>query len=361
MTSQLKPQESNQAEFVKPVSSVEIVATGMITSVGGDVDQTLAAVNAGISASKESDYYNKQFNPIIMSLVPDDALPPLDEALLESDKKLTLRQQRLLRIITPAIQQATEKLQNKPVALMLGGPEKLPGRRSIISDNFLKQIAEQTKVTIDFENSYVFPYGRASGLYALEAAMIHLEQGKSEYVLVGAADTHLDQYLLETLDLKDRLLSEGIMDAFIPGEAATFLLLKSSSSGSAVKIFPPGIAVEPGHLYSDQPYKGDGLADSIREAISNASANDIRTIFASFNGESFHSKEWGVSAIRNQKSFNENSQLMHPADCFGDIGAATGMTNVGLASMGILAGVYRKPALVWASSEMEQRAAICML
>ncbi len=337
--------------------AVEIIAMGMITPVGANAEMTAAAIRSNISSYQESEILNRKLNPMILARVPCDALPELDEEL--ALQGLSSRQKRMLRLATPAMQQLEEKL-TKPVPLMLCGPEKLPGRRSIVSDKFLKQFVMQTKANIDLENSYVFPQGRASSMYALEAAIQILESGKHPQVLIGGVDSYLDLQLLASFDKDDRILAEGVMDGFAPGEAAAFLLLKLADSASSVKLYPPGIADEPGHRYSSEPYKGDGLSKAVAEAISNAPEINIKTIFASFNGENFNAKEWGVASIRNQKFIDNDFDIIHPADCYGDIGAATGPVLMALASIGMLKGYYKKPALIFASSEIQQRAAICI-
>jgi 3-oxoacyl-[acyl-carrier-protein] synthase-1 len=49
--------------------------------------------------------------------------------------------------------------------------------------------------------------------------------------------------------------------------------------------------------------------------------------------------------------------MHHPADSFGDTGAACGPILVGLAALGIKAGYRRAPALVYGSSDRGLRAA----
>jgi 3-oxoacyl-[acyl-carrier-protein] synthase I len=344
--------------FQRPTLPIEITVAGMISSIGANAEMTAASVRSGISAYQESSILNKHFNPMIMSLVPDDALPELEGELKQHT--LTGRQQRMLRLATPSILPLTEKL-DTPVPLMLAGPEKMPGRRSVISDRFLKQLLLQSKAPIDLENSYVFPYGRAGGFYALEAAMQLLESGVYSQVIVGGVDSFLDLYLLDALDCDDRVLAEGVMDGFAPGEAAAFLLLKLADDDSRVKVFPPGLADEPGHRYSGQPYKGEGLVNAVAEALINVRPTTINTVFASFNGENFNAKEWGVAVIRNHQSLDPDFSVIHPADCYGDIGAATAPVLMVLASIGMQKGYYQKPVLVWASSEIQQRAAVYMV
>ena len=58
------------------------------------------------------------------------------------------------------------------------------------------------------------------------------------------------------------------------------------------------------------------------------------------NGENYFAKEWGVSYIRNRSRFDADHGMHHPADCFGDTGAACGPLMVGLAALGIARGYH---------------------
>ena len=343
-----------ETEFKAPTRPIEITALGMISPVGADPIMTATSVRSGISAYEASSVINKRFNPMTMALVPEEALPPLEDELITQN--LSSRQQRMLRLATPALQQLSDALKS-PAPLLLCGPEKMPGRRSVVRDDFLKHLQLQTKAPFDLDNSYVFAEGRAGGFYALEVAMQMLEAGHQQ-VMVGGVDSYLDLYLLATLDGDERILAEGVMDGFVPGEAAVFMLLKLADEQSAVKIYPPGIADEPGHRYSSEPYKGDGLANAIRESLQKAQDIPVNTVMAGFNGENFNAKEWGVAAIRNAAQIDSEFNMLHPADCYGDIGAATGLMLIALACMGLLDGYYQGPILAWASSEIQQRAAV---
>ena len=61
---------------------VYVAGVGMITPVGANAEMTAAAVKAGISTFQETNIYNKDFKPMKMALVPDEALPPLNLSLI---------------------------------------------------------------------------------------------------------------------------------------------------------------------------------------------------------------------------------------------------------------------------------------
>jgi 3-oxoacyl-[acyl-carrier-protein] synthase-1 len=75
--------------------------------------------------------------------------------------------------------------------------------------------------------------------------------------------------------------------------------------------------------------------------------------FAGFNGESFDSKLWGVARLRHTDFFAPTMAIEHPADKFGDAGAATGAILAALAAMSLTTGTRKGPALVWAASDRE--------
>ena len=86
-------------------------------------------------------------------------------------------------------------------------------------------------------------------------------------------------------------------------------------------------------------------------------AAPIACTYASFNGERYWAREFGVARVRNSGHFADAMQMEHPAECCGDLGAAHGPLLACLA-VHALAGGYRPgPCLVYASSDGGDRAA----
>lgn len=339
---------------------VLIVKTGMMTPVGIGTAQTVTSVRAGISRYQESSVYNKRFAPMTLALLPDDALPPLNPDIDATG--LTSRQIRLLRLATPALQEVlADVARTETIPLFLGAPDALPGRALPVTEKFLALLQQQAGVKFNIAASKVFPNGRAAGLLALREAVQLIASGAAPQVLVGGIDSYLDLYLLGTLDLEDRVLAEGVMDGFCPGEGACFLLLSPRVSGvtALAKITGAEIGAEPGHRYSDQPYKGDGLAQTFQGAFAAArtAAGTIKTVYAGFNGENFWAKEWGVAYMRSNDKFAAPFDVEHPADCFGDAGAALGPLMVGIAANNLSKGHVESDCLVWCSSDRAERGA----
>lgn len=352
-----------------PEKGAAIMNMGMITAVGLDAEQTAASVRAGITRFSETSIHNKRFVPFTMAILPDEVLPPL-EAEIDKLTGLTSRQIRMLRLAAPALQAAAETAPDiERIPLYLGVPEALPGRPDPVDDKFLEHLSLQSGVKFNVAESKLFPKGRAAGLLALKEAIEFLESGGNvEYVIVGGVDTYLDLYLLGTLDMQDRILVGNVMDGFIPGEGAGFLLLTGLKNAMTKRLSPLALLTpvasgfEEGHFYSEQPYKGDGLATALSELFAESGiAEPVNEVYSAMNGENHWAKEWGVAFMRNKSFFDPGHGMHHPADCYGDTGAASGILLTALAAIGMKEGYRKSPALVTCSSDYGERAGVAIV
>ena len=335
----------------------------MLTPVGGCAAQTAASIRGGISAYQKSVVYNRQLEPMTLALVPEEALAARDPRL-DDTVGLESALIRMLRLAQPALDETLEHLPKaQDVPLLLATRECGVEKNRPLTEEFLQRLSSLSNRKFHIEDSALFPEGRAGFMFALQAALEYLQEEKYEYVLAGGVDTFLDLHLLGSLDLEGRVLADGVMDGFAPGEGAAFLLLASAGAlrrdalTSFAEIHPPGIAYEEGHRYSTEPYRGDGLATAVRAAVRGDSTGLVRSAFGSLNGENFGAKEWGVAWIRNKERFAEPLLLEYPADCFGDTGAAAGAILTGLAAIGTYKGYLPGPTMVWCSAETGYRAA----
>jgi 3-oxoacyl-[acyl-carrier-protein] synthase-1 len=314
----------------------------------------------GSSANLSSEYFNKKDKPMTAAFVPDDALPELHEELqsvgLKGDEK------RLIRLSSAALTEVKPILpKNIPVAVFLAGPENIPARPSSITPKLIQYIQKQSDISFDLDSSQFLACGRAGVIEAIDLAFKYLSATEAACVLVGGVDTYSNTGLISKLDVENRILANNISDGFALGEAAGFLLLAKTPHKSflPVSISYPGLAEEEGHLYSEEPYKGEGLAKAVSSAIQYSDNTKIDNVFSSMNGESFFVKELGVSSLRNSESFAEGYQVNHPADCYGDVGAATGAILIGLSAIKLKNKKLENKHLVCCSSDMANRAAVC--
>lgn len=345
---------------------IVIVGIGMMTPLGLDAEQTAASVEAGLSAFDQSSIFDRMLEPVVMGVLPDDVLTELNDDL-KDEEFLTSRERRLLRLAQTAIEQATAPLKDevKGLPLYLGLPE-IATPIKLDPKQLLKRLAIQCHDGFDPSTSKAFLLGRGSGLLAVHQAMQVIKQGSVPMALAGGVDRYNDHYVTSIIDDQKRLNTSQRMDGFIPGEGAGFLLLasedyaRSNSLPVIGSIVASGTGEEKGHMYSSEPYRGEGLAMTVQTMLTSTNGRiaEIPTVYSSMNGEDHFAKEWGVTFVRNSKKIKEEFRIEHPADCLGDTGAASGPIMVGLAASAIRTGLVKGPALVYASSDTACRAAV---
>jgi 3-oxoacyl-[acyl-carrier-protein] synthase-1 len=344
--------------------NVVVVGAGLMTAVGLSSSETASSVRAGTARFVESTIFDKRYEPFTIAEVPQDGLPVLAE--FGTAQPLTSREQRMLRLAVSPLRECAHPLGNRPLllSLCLALPE-IETTRPIDRSTFLRALAVQTGSIFDPDRSDASHTGRAGGMIAVGQAVQTIIAGSADFIIAGGVDTYRDPYVLATLDREERVKSSSNWDGFIPGEAAAFLLLASESAATArglttlARISPVAIGFEAGHLYSDEAYKGDGLAGTFARLVQQGAVDaPIADVYSTMTGESHWAKEWGVAVVRTKPAFRDSCAIHHPADCCGDTGAASGPLSVALAALGIQSGYRRSPALAYASSDRGGRAAV---
>jgi 3-oxoacyl-[acyl-carrier-protein] synthase-1 len=274
----------------------------------------------------------------------------------------------MLRLAHVALEQALKPMAGyeTPIPLLLAMPEHHT-TKPIDPKTFLSRLSKQTKATFDLSRSIAAPNGRAAGLMAFRRANALLEANEAEFVLVGGVDSLIDLDVLGTLDMQGRIRNEVNSDGFRPGEGAAFLMLTLASTAAKKGLQPlaqvlgSAMGQESGHIYAQEPYLGEGLAATFTGLFAESSPSmPIGCVFASFNGERYWGKEFGVARLRNSAAFVPDHQMEHPAECFGDLGAAHGIMLAALAVHGVFKHYRQSPCLVYASSDYGGRAALLL-
>src|SRR3989442_9507374 len=246
---------------------VVVVGAGMVTAVGLSAAETAASVRSGTARFAETSILDKRFEPFVLAEVPEDGLPDLAEELAKEG--LTAREGRMLRLAAGALGECLKALPpgEPPPGLSLALPET-ETTRPLEHRVFLERLGRQTKWPFDPKWSDASHRGRAGGLAAIAQASEPIRMGRAKFMLAGGVDTYRDPYVLVTLDMEKRVKSAANLDGFIPGEGAAFLLLASPVAAANAGLAPWGtvstvvLAMETGHLYSKEPYRGDGLAQA---------------------------------------------------------------------------------------------------
>lgn len=337
-----------------------IAGMGLVSPLGASALHTSVAIRAGVSAYQASRYTTALGDAITMAEVPsllfDECSIPVD-----TGEGYNEQQDHIIKMAHMAMAQAClNQPVHAPVPLILAMPEH--GIPTIEHRLFLENLTDNGGHPINSRLIQILPSGRAAGIHGIDFAFAHLRA--YEYSLVGGSDSHSNLARLRELEQANRLLNPGTSNGFAPGEAACFLLLTPHRALAQVRnrhiiaLHPPGLAQEPGHLYSEAPFQGAGLDNAFKKALQKQPEGGIQRIYSSMNGENIWAKEYGVARLRNQKYFAPQCRLEHPADAHGDLGAATGTALIALAAEQLHQSPQEQKYLVYSSSDTALRGAL---
>lgn len=341
-------------------TSVRIVATGARTPLGLRSAPAAAAVRARINGMRE--------HPFMI----DSAGDPMPGAFdVELDPGM-MGPARLLALVEPAIHEAcvplTVALQSSRLRLpvYLGLPEFRPGFTERDAMMVRSGLAQFEGLPIDLSEVTVFLEGHAAGLSALATATAHVQQGVCEACLVGGVDSYFHPETMEWLDANRQLVGSVSRSAFVPGEGAGLCLMMSERAcqrlglDALAAVRRVAIGKETKVIKTAQVCLGQGLTAVIQDAVNGFGppAETINAVICDVNGERYRGEEWGFVCLRLAQYFDDPTGYVSPADCWGDMGAASGPLFVMLACQAAARGYARGTrTLVWASSESGLRGA----
>jgi 3-oxoacyl-[acyl-carrier-protein] synthase-1 len=391
---------------------IVITAVQCMTPLGLDATSTAVAVRAGISALRMSDQFDDtQGEPILEACIPwlpegasdedadqedaeqedpdreDAADEEADEAPLEvvaeegdpeADEERThvyelARQCDESERIGSAARRSLDALlarvfgepggPSRPVTLLLTvAPSDRPGPRyegpegELVSEleTLIRRVGGRTSVD-------VVSTGHAGGLRSLQRAIAGLKRDPSALYVIGAVDSLLALDTLTWLESAERLKSGtfGRHHGLAPAEAVGFVAVETETSarrGRRPLLATVGavtLAQEPHPFVSDTPSRADGLTSACASALQEGGigAHEIGTVLSDLDGEFHRAKEWALAEVRCLGEAGERA-LLHPADCFGSVGASSGVVLLVLAAIGLSRGWFAKPVLVVASDDV---------
>jgi 3-oxoacyl-[acyl-carrier-protein] synthase-1 len=343
------------AEERRDHAEVCVVGVGAQTAVGLTAAATAAAVRAGISGlSEDSGYLDRFGEPVVEARVPE-----IDED--------PARPERIRSLALGAAREAmscfgSSRRELPPVDLILGLPPPRLGRTGDLETGLTPALrAELGVASIEYVQA-----GHAAGLMALETALGRLATGERELCLIGGADSYLAPETLASLEEKGQLHGGENAYGFIPGEGAGFCLIARRATADRLKLLPLARVVtcvsgrESQRIHSDSVCTGKGLTEVFRKALRSlpSSEDKIDQVICDMNGEPYRADEYGFASARLSRRFVDSSEFIAPADCWGDVGAASGPLYMGLAAAAGQKGYAAGPHyLLWASSEGGERSA----
>jgi len=343
--------------------SLAVTGIGMLSPVGLTGLIALHSIRSGVSRLTLQPFPDRVREWIVGSSIPKWVPLVTDERLAAL----------AFDAISAALERADVPLTDADAlgatALILGCPEtgrpgyQFPPAEKGRAADWTRQTVLEAFGTVD-----VVAGGSCSAQFSLGRAADLLAKPSIRRCVVGAVDTQLQLRTIRWHEANSRLKCSYVTDGLIPAEAACFVVVESEATARArgakilARIASVNVAREAATILSDRPNTAAALTKVVRATLAEAGvrSGDVGMVWSDLNGESYRAREWAFTEVR--LGFTASTELMHPADCHGDIGAATDANLLGLAALCHGTGWSDgKPLLVISGSEGGLRAATLLM
>jgi 3-oxoacyl-[acyl-carrier-protein] synthase I len=339
---------------------VQILGIGACTPVGRSVWASAAAARAGVSGFTE--------HPFMLDGVGE---PMRVARALWLDIGIQ-GPERYWALLAPAIEEVIGRVKNrdalKPASLCLAIalPPHRPGRPADLASWLHALVHEHFRGLV--ARIAVYEFGHAAGYSALDDALRGMASSPAAPWIVAGVDSYLAPETLEWIEASDQFHGAGPLNnawGFIPGEAASAVLIGTSASGQRLgleslgDVISVGLGREQKLIKTDSVCTGEGLTAAFRSTLEIlAPGEQIHNVFCDLNGETYRADEYGFTALRTKDHFRAATEFVAPADVWGDIGAAGAPLHIAMAMICHRKRYSRGPtSLTWASSESGERGA----
>jgi 3-oxoacyl-[acyl-carrier-protein] synthase-1 len=337
---------------------IVVVGVGGRTCLGVDLPSSVAAWRAGISGYQEHPYLVDSFlEPMVVAYDTT-----FDLAVTGHNRAIELGVSAAVDALRPLTADGYGQV---PISFLLSTSETRPGLIENFSVSVHAATATRLQAVAAIKGGGSIAGGHAGGLLAMLHASRTLREGSTKFCLVGGIETYLEAETLEWLDERDQLHSEANRFGFCPGEAAAFCLVTTLRTAREhdlvplVELVAIAAAHEPNRIKTESVCLGEGLGEAFRLLFESAPpVGPVDRIIGDLNGERYRGNEYGFAVLRNAGRFRDAADIDTPADCWGDVGAASGPLYVGMVVEAAARGYSKGPlSMVWASSENGARAA----
>jgi 3-oxoacyl-[acyl-carrier-protein] synthase-1 len=332
---------------------IAILNTGLVTSVGLTAPESCTAFRAKITNPTETRFIDSGGKWIMAHQV----------ALEQPWRGLT----KLAKMAALAIDEALQNVARAdwdqlPLLLCVAEAER-PGRTEGLDDKLFGMIQDELGVSFATQSGIV-PHGRVGVAVALAQARALIVKSAVPRVLVAATDSLLTWPTLSHYERQDRLLIERNSNGFMPGEGAGALLV-GAAEGRAGELVCTGIGFgrEAAHIDSGEPLRGDGLAQAFKTGLGEAGCQMHHMDFriTDLSGEQYYFKEAALALSRTMRNLKAEFDIWHPAECTGEMGAASGIAVIATAREAYGKDYAKGPNVLahWAN-DAGQRAAVAI-
>lgn len=335
------------------MSGLVVTATNCITSVGHDGRMTAAAVRACVSRMfKYDEYLDGDDNPITVAQIKGVG----DDSQDAADRMAEVAVFCLENLSMKCFQNNQPRLSKTHLLLGVSSDER-PGRR--FDEHCLYSLQMVLEKWVDKPVLQVVPQGNASMPYAFAQAVEIIKNDPAAVCIIGGIDSLLQRSTLNWFEGAGRLKSEsyGRQQGLIAGEAVGFMVIESQAQARQsvrpvlAHIAGLGLAKEPNTRASNSPGRNSGLTNACHAAMKNIQSKDISAVFGDLNGENSRAMEWSMADMRCFKERHAQRKQCSPANCYGDIGAASGVVLANIVTQGVVRNWLQSPVLLFCSDD----------
>jgi 3-oxoacyl-[acyl-carrier-protein] synthase-1 len=350
------------------MSREEVLVTGigMLTAVGNDAVQTAAAVRASIArlAGWEPGGMSDGEPRVSAGRVPRDYgdRPWLEkfEDILRQPMHEALWDAGLYDLV------ALRERSRGQLGLYLATPRAdRAGVTASAYQEFVAEAKDISSVHARIDHLDFTAYDHAAGIGALQLAVDHLSAEKVDIAIVASVDSLLHTPYLARLAVDGFLKLPQYPHGLLPGEAAAVLVLERARDAAARKasararVGALALDLEKIPLGENHPIRGEGASRAVAAALdADGRAGEIHRVITDMSGERWRAIEWAIVETRCLGVLAPGWQLWHPADCFGDVGAASSIAHAALSARAFARGYAGAGGvLLFAAAHGGQRAA----
>ena len=330
-----------------------ITAANSTTAVGHDGRMTSASVRAGISRiSMYEEYLDRGGNHIAVARIRG-----LHDEIGDLEVRMVSIAKRCLEDMLDEYFRV-DALRPSKVTLLLGSAaEERPGPRygkrcAGVLLGIIEKWANQSEVEIVSQ-------GNASLHFAMARAKSVIEGDAGALCVIGGVDSLLRDSTLSWFEHDGRLKSDsyGRHQGVIAGEAVSFMIVEGrgrtglTTGPVLARVVGLGLTEEPVPRVSNAPSPNSGLTQACLAALFSVGDKEIRSVFGDLNGENSRAGEWIMAEMRCFHDLDEKRKLWSPANCYGDIGAASGAVLTNVVAQGFVRGWLQSPVLIFCSDD----------